>query len=282
MNADRHGHWRIQSLWDSLAPCLPDLSIEVLESLPSTNQALVDRLRLASRNAQGRIIRADDLSPLLLVAVQQTQGRGRLGRSWESVPGASLTFSLSLPIHRPDWSGLSLAVGLSLAEALDPAGQRIGLKWPNDLCLMDSLAAAGLGRKLGGVLIEAVTLGPHKVAVIGVGINVLPLHLAEPVAALSEIDPEARPPAVLARLMPPLARALIDFEARGFVAVAADYARRDVLRGKEVTTTDPACPRGCAAGVAEDGALLLSLDGQTRRIVSGEVSVRPVDAAPVR
>lgn len=274
--ADRHSVWGIHALWDELQGDLPDLSIEVVDRLDSTNVALMDRLRQLTVAAQGRPLRASDLAPSLLVAVQQTQGRGRLGRSWESMPGASLTFSLSLPIHRPDWSGLSLAVGLAVAQALDPQGQAIGVKWPNDLWRLD---APGRGRKLGGILIEGLQVANQRMAVIGIGLNIAPLSLPEPVASVSEILPGLDAPAVLARVMPVLARMLARFEQDGFAGLAADYAQRDLLRGQTVTTTDAACPQGQAEGVAEDGALLVRRDGTLHRIVSGEVSVRPVPAA---
>lgn len=274
---DTSGHWGVQALWEQLSPLLPGLSIEVVERIGSTNVELAERLRMASTSARGRDSRADDLRPALLVAVQQTQGRGRLGRGWQAAPELSLTFSLSLAIHRADWSGLSLAVGLALAEALDPAAGHIGLKWPNDLWLRD-----GSQRKLGGVLIEALPVGDARVAVIGIGLNVKPLPLAESFAALSEFLPEPTPPQVLAQVLPALACALLAFERDGFASVAAAYARRDVLLGHAVSTTDPACPLGLATGVASDGALCVQADGRTWRIVSGEVSVRPAAAPGAR
>ena len=268
------GAWGVQALWERVSPLLPGLSIEVVDRIGSTNVELAERLRLASRNARGRDSRADDLRPTLLVAVQQTQGRGRLGRGWQAAPDLSLTFSLSVPIERADWSGLSLAVGLSLAQSLDPSGQAIGLKWPNDLWLLD-----GSQRKLGGVLIEALPVGDRRVAVIGIGLNVKPLPLAEASASLSEFLPEATPSAVLAQVLPALARDLQGFERQGFAGVAEAFAGRDLLRGQTVTTTDPACPVGLALGVSPDGALLLSVDGRVQPIVSGEVSVRPAAGA---
>lgn len=269
-----HGTWGIQPLWEVLNPLLPGLSIEVVDRVGSTNGALVDRLREASRGARdshGRGLRADDLRPTLLVAIDQTQGRGRLGRAWQSSAGASLTFSLSLALERADWSGLSLAVGTAIAGALDPGGTQIGLKWPNDLWLRQ-----GVGRKLGGVLIEAIGLGDHRIAVIGVGLNVQPVHVAEMAASLSEIDPQLTPASTLARLMPALARALVRFEREGFAGFEAAYAERDLLRGGPVVTTDAACPRGEAIGVDADGGLRVRAeDGSEHRILSGEVSVRP-------
>ncbi len=87
---------------------MPGLTVEVLPEIDSTNTELMRRARA------GRI------DPVLLVGERQTAGRGRLGRGWDSEPGKSLTFSLGLPLAPADWSGLSLAVGVTLAECLDP------------------------------------------------------------------------------------------------------------------------------------------------------------------
>ncbi len=164
----------------------------------------------------------------------------------------------------PDWSGLSLAVGVALADALDPAGAtgapRIGLKWPNDLWLLDSAAEGnGVGRKLGGVLIETVSAGRARLAVIGIGINVLPLGAADTssgVACLQEMEADITPPAALARIALPLAQALKRFEKVGFAAFSAGYAHRDLLLHQPVHTTQPDALDGVAQGVSDFGALL--------------------------
>ena len=276
-------HWGAEALWQAMVPLLPGLSIEVVQTLDSTNSELTDRLRNAGRVQQDRRGgRIGDLAPQMLVAINQTAGRGRLGRRWHATPGSSLTFSLALPLQREDWSGLSLAVGLAVAEALDPHGARIGLKWPNDLILSDapdtgSDAPALAGRKLGGILIESVPVGAQRAAVIGIGLNVLPQPVAEAdygAATLAEIWPEATPQDALARIGEPLARTLLEFERGGFASLQSAYARRDVLHGRQVRTTDAQMPEGVATGVDADGALKVAADGRTRRVVSGEVSVR--------
>lgn len=264
--------WGTPALWETLSPLLPGLSIEVVESIASTNAELVERLRVVASSGRHRHVRADDLNPCLLVAEQQTEGRGRLGRAWQSAAGASLTFSLSLPLQRADWSGLSLAVGLAVAEALDPQAKHLGLKWPNDLWISD-----GSHRKLGGILIEAISVGTSRVAVIGVGLNIQPL--GQGVASLSEFHPGATAAWALGKLMPVLAQRLLRFEQQGFAEAAEAFAQRDILRGRTLTTTDPACPLGLAEGVDVDGALLLRGDTGPHRIVSGEVSVRPAQVA---
>lgn len=258
--------WDAEGLWQRLQPWLPGVSVEVLATCASTNTTLLERAR------------AGDALPCLLVAEQQTQGRGRIGRSWTSSAGASLTFSLSLPLARDDWRGLSLTVGVALADALEPEGSRIGLKWPNDLWLLD---APGRGRKLGGILIETVATPAGRVAVIGVGLNVLPQvagDFASGYACLQEVDARASAPGALAAVALPLAQALRRFVQAGFPAFADGFARRDLLRGQRVSTTSPGVAEGVAEGVDSHGALLVR-ETTLHALSSGEVSARPVAEA---
>jgi BirA family transcriptional regulator, biotin operon repressor / biotin---[acetyl-CoA-carboxylase] ligase len=320
--ASSHLHWQADDLWQQLEPYLPGLSVEVLARAESTNSLLLERARGgggrhdapvstpgeldASRRADidsggrdagssggpyGR--RTGDTQPCLLVAEQQTIGRGRQGRVWHSAAGASLTFSISLPLAPLDWCGLSLAVGVALADALDPpepgrAAPRIALKWPNDLWLYEG---QGRGRKLGGVLIETVAVGPRRMAVIGVGLNVQPLpqqralgDLAHGFASLREIDAHADAPAVLHRVALPLVRAILQFEREGFAGFARAYAPRDLLRGQSVRVLGPRgelVVEGVAEAIAANGALRVRDGaGAVHDISSGEVSVRLPGAAP--
>lgn len=304
--ADGHPplQWGAQALWQELVGLLPGLSVEVLASVDSTNTRLLERARLLSGDRRGPVTtpgdldavragdgrptphgrRQDDNRPALLVAELQTLGRGRQGRTWQSSAGRSLTFSLALPLHPPSWSGLSLAVGVALADALDPASgetpPRLWLKWPNDLWLMD---APGRGRKLGGILIETMAVGERRMAVIGIGLNVLPrattADLSSGYACLQELQADYDAPRALHRVAAPLVRALQTFGREGFAPFAAAFARRDLLFGQPVTTTLQGVPEGVAEGVDEQGALRVRVDGSgLHALVSGEVSVRPVAA----
>jgi len=284
-------HWGTEALWQQLAPLLPGLSVEVVHSTRSTNTTLLERARAVPDTSPGRfdaIVRASvesaafgrraaDLQPCLLIAEHQIAGRGRQGRAWHSSIGASLTFSLGLPLAMADWSGLSLAIGVGLAEALDdPHGgaPRIGLKWPNDLWLLGQPDAT---RKLGGILIETVSAGSQRLAIIGIGINVQPFEPGEintGFAPLHELDTDATAPAVLARIALPLVQAIQQFEREGFGAFAERYAARDVLLGRPVTTTLPEVPQGIARGVSASGELLVETAAGVQRVSSGEVSVR--------
>lgn len=305
---DHSLRWGAETLWEQLTPQLPGLSVEVVARIASTNTALLERARIATPSSEegdmaqvrrsvessafGR--RAADLQPCLLVAEHQTHGRGRQGRLWQAAPGASLTFSLALPLSPKDWSGLSLAVGVALAEALDPQGspvqaqavedtpcasargpgQRLGVKWPNDLWLLDD---KGGGRKLGGILIETVAAGSRRLAVIGIGLNVLPMSTSEistGYACVQEIDPDATAPKVLSQVAKPLVEALLRFEHEGFHAFEAAFAARDMLLGRAVLTTHPDVPEGIVTGLAPDGSLLVRTDRGVMEVGSGEVSVR--------
>lgn len=270
--------WPAEAVWEAVAPLLPGFTVEVLPSIDSTNTELMRRAR------------AGQTEPTLLVAEQQTAGRGRLGRVWQSDVGASLMLSLGLPMVPRDWSGLSLAVGVSVAESLQPTlpplepGQppRIGLKWPNDLWLSGD-------RKLGGILVETASfVAPQAVhpapahgtaaryVVVGIGINVLPRSgegMSMPPGSLQDVEPGLDAPAALLRIVPPLVAMLQGFEACGFAPVQPRFAARDVLQGRPVTLSDG--QTGTAHGVAEDGALLVHTAQGMQAVTSAEISVRP-------
>lgn len=252
--------WPSEALWESLAPHLPGFSVEVLPEIGSTNTELMRRAR------EGQ---AD---PLLLIAERQTAGRGRMGKPWHTGIGDALTFSLGLPLAPRDWSGLSLAVGLAVADGLEPGGNAIAIKWPNDLW-MDG------ARKLCGILIETATLpnaGAVRYVVIGVGINIRPRAaegLSTAPACLQELHPGIEAPDALARVAAPIAHAVLEFAAMGFAPLAPRFAQRDLLRGKNVTLSDGRAGR--CLGVAEDGALRVQTANGLESVTSAEVSVRP-------
>ena len=280
------------ALQQALQALLPGLVVEQVAQIGSTSSELLERAH-----------RAPSGPPCLLVARRQTQGRGRQGKAWLSSPGASLTFSLALPLAPADWSGLSLAVGLALADALDPPQSglpaRLGIKWPNDLLLVDAAPgqasradpdappsprqAGAPGRKIGGILIETVPGQARRTAVVGVGLNVLPLQATpEQVAALpwghadlQQLIPGIDAARALARVAVPLLRALLHFERTGFAPLRAAFARRDLLAGQAVRSSLADGPQGIADGVDATGALWLRDGGHRTAVRSGEISLRP-------
>lgn len=277
--------WPLEAIWQATEPDLPGFTCEVLPEVDSTNTELMRRFK------------AGRLEPTLLVAEKQTAGRGRLGRQWHGGRHGSLMFSLGLKLAPADWSGLSLAVGVSLAESLDAhchADHRIGLKWPNDLWLQTRTKHGFDERKLGGVLVETASFDNARFVVVGVGINVKPVALAaqhelsgQPQASpvptqiapgcLQELAPEADAATTLLCVLPALVQTLLAFEQFGFVPFQARFARRDVLAGRHVLLSGgkPGVS-GQAHGVTESGALLVHTANGMSEITSSEVSVRPV------
>lgn len=286
--------WDAAALQQRLQAIVPGTTVEVRAEAGSTNTELLERQRRATPTAPT----GEPPAPVWLVAERQTAGRGRLGRSWWSEPGSTLTCSLGLALEPADWSGLSLAVGLAVAEALDPlgpldsphpgggepgssGGARIGLKWPNDLWLRSD------DRKLAGILIEAQALRGSAAgargslarwAVVGIGVNLRPPRgeggeFRTGYACLDELEPGITAPGALQRIAPAVLAALQRFEREGLAPLLAAYARRDVLAGRRASAGDLV---GRVTGIAPGGELCLRDDaGQTHRIASGEVSVRP-------
>jgi BirA family biotin operon repressor/biotin-[acetyl-CoA-carboxylase] ligase len=209
----------------------------------------------------------------------QTAGRGRHGRTWRSPPGAGLCLSVAYTFAAQprNLSALTLAIGLGLIDALDRLGiVGIALKWPNDLIAGDG--------KLGGILTESQALVDESIHVVsGVGLNVdLPgdfnlggeAERAQPVADLQGLtDDLPSSNAIAACLVDGLCGVFIDYEARGFAPFAGKWRERDWLRGRELTIDIPRQPfSGIAAGVADDGALLVDIgDGAVQRVTSGTV-----------
>lgn len=214
-------------------------------------------------------------APTLLATEAQTAGRGRAGRSWHSVPGAALTFSLAWKFARPVQAlvGLPLAVGVVIADVLATFDVAVRLKWPNDV-LHD-------GKKLAGILIEtAVAKNPDGVwAVIGIGLNLtmpdsLAAQIGRPAAAASGLQTQRN--ALMAALLNALAEALALFEQDGFKPFMARWNTLHAYAGKAVTILDRGqiLHEGVAVGVDEIGRLIL--DTLTGRVamVTGDVSLR--------
>ena len=273
-------HWGAEQLWLDVVPKLPGFTVEVLPQVDSTNTVLMQRAR------------SGQSTPTLLVAESQTAGRGRQGRSWHSQPGDSLMYSLGLMLRPRSWSGLSLVVGMSIAQSLQAMGTegaaQIGVKWPNDLWLRD-------GRKLGGTLIETANVPVDPAAcewgsgedaarfvILGTGINVRTPHMlaqqvSTPPASLQDLDAAWTAPRALQQLLPRLVDDVLLFADEGFAPFQPRFAQWDVLRGQRVHLSDGT--QGEAAGVDMDGTLLLRTAHGLHAVLSGDVSVRPVHMA---
>lgn len=246
---------------------LPQSSIDLhyFLEIDSTNTYLLQRPNASTQHLQ------------VATTEFQTAGRGRRGRQWQSPFAANIYLSLKREFScgLEGLSGLSLAVGVAIAETLQVyCDDAIELKWPNDIRAQQ--------RKLGGVLIElsGEAGGPCQV-VIGIGINVH-MQVAQAAAidqAWISLDQLSRTPvsrtSLIAQLVERLALSCEQFEREGFAPFCAAFNQRDEFFGKPVTITgvNEIC-EGREAGVDEFGSLLLNSDHGLRKIIAGEVSLR--------
>ena len=213
-----------------------------------------------------------------IVAGAQHAGRGRLGRTWFSPPGAGLYVSTIIrraPIAR--W--LTLAGGVAVADGIRGAtGLPVEIKWPNDVV---AVGAGGFKarRKLAGILAEASSTGGElQHVVLGFGINMrtvtLPPELAARATSIeTELGRRVDAGPVLAGALTALHEVLRAVEQRGGSAIAARWlALAPSARGAKIAWDGPSgAVEGVTAGLDADGALLARTPGGIERILSGEV-----------
>lgn len=245
-------------------PAAQVVAVRVVARTGSTNADLLAHIGMIS-------------SPVLLIAENQTAGRGRAGRAWHSAPDASLTFSLAWNFRRPvqELVGLPLAVGAVIAEVLKSFGIDTLLKWPNDV-LKD-------GRKLSGILIETASVDSSREqrtwAVIGIGLNLampgeLATRIGHAVADASESSLDRN--SLMAALLNALAEALVLFEAQGFLAFMTRWNDLHAYAGQPVVIIDRGrtLHEGIAAGVDATGRLQLDTAAGRIAVMAGDVSLR--------
>ncbi|MGE0448659.1 MAG: biotin--[acetyl-CoA-carboxylase] ligase [Vicinamibacterales bacterium] len=243
-------------------------SVLYFESIGSTND--VAATLAGTGAAEGAVV----------IAEQQTAGRGRMGRTWFSPPASGLYVSVVLAPTRaridPQRATmlLTLAAGVALAEAVERAtGLVPAIKWPNDLLVGT--------RKLAGILAEGVASGSSRVhsVVLGYGINVAPAayppELAVRATSLeSELGRAVDRGAVCAESLASLSRVYTRLLDGDFDAILDDWrARAPGSRGRRVAWDAPGGHErtGVTHGIDDSGALLVRVDGRIERIVAGEV-----------
>jgi BirA family biotin operon repressor/biotin-[acetyl-CoA-carboxylase] ligase len=234
---------------------------------------------VTSTNDEARRLAEDEDAPsgTIVIAHEQTAGRGRGGRSWSSPAGAGIYLSM---LFRPDSLGeapVSILAGLGVVRALDAAfpGLDPRVKWPNDLY------ADGL--KFGGILAEATWAGPKlNYLVVGAGLNVRPLgegisqRIARRATSIDEVL-ESKVPlvdvadAVVSGMSTHLAAGHPQLQGRDL----ADLDRYDGMRDRRGVLTPPDGEElpGMCVGIAPDGALLFRPDrGALRRVTDGSLT----------
>lgn len=243
----------------ALGPATSWREVRVVPSTGSTNADLA------------RAARAGEAPGVALVASEQTAGRGRRDRTWESPAGTGVALSVLLQPRPPfpQWGWLSLLAGLAVTSALaelSPAPDRVELKWPNDVLVG--------GRKVCGILSEAVQRADGACAVVGMGINItlgageLPVPTATSLLLEGiDTDPNHVVVAVLRRFEEYYAR----WQDTG--SLRAEYEGRCSSVGAElhVVVDEHRTVAGRGHGVDEDGRLLVATDSGVQAFAAGDV-----------
>jgi BirA family biotin operon repressor/biotin-[acetyl-CoA-carboxylase] ligase len=252
---------RVRTLLEAAGNAWP-APIEHFDLVTSTNDIARERARSG----------APHLSVVL--AGQQSAGRGRQGRVWIS-PAGNLFLSVLLRPPRPfaDAGLIPLAAGVAAAEALEAFGVGARLKWPNDLVVAE--------KKIGGLLAEAASAGEGvESVVLGIGLNLslapadAPEALRDAVTSVkAETGRTITPEEAAAQALGRVAVWYHTLARDGAAAVLAAWRARSVpWWGRPVEVrAGQGVVRGVARGVDERGALLLDLEGGTRAVLlSGE------------
>jgi BirA family transcriptional regulator, biotin operon repressor / biotin---[acetyl-CoA-carboxylase] ligase len=220
----------------------------------------------ASCDTTQELLGADLAEGALAVCDEQTQGRGRLGRSWTAPSGTAILCSLLLrPSADRVVSELSLVAGTAVAEAIEGAvALAVQVKWPNDVMLNR--------RKVAGILAEASDGG----VVVGIGVNVnqersdLPEDANVPAGSLYTIDGIKRERGPL--LVAILDRLEVNYDAwaeRGLDGVYDSLGSRDFLRGRRIAVNGES---GVGVKIDRDGRFVVDVGGEHRAVESGEIA----------
>ena len=237
--------------------------------------------RIDSTNQYAKRI-AEEGAPdgTLIIADEQTAGKGRSGRTWVTPPAEAIAFTLLLrPKLSPDRiSMVTLVMGLAVTNAVNSLyGVSAGIKWPNDVVIK--------GRKLCGILTEmSAEVRQVNYIVIGVGINAnltsFPEEIREIATSLKlEMGRDINRAELIARVMTEFERLYAEFEAQGDLgAVMQEYNELCLNAGSKVRVLDPNGEyTGTSRGINSMGELLVETeDGKMQEVYAGEVSVRGI------
>lgn len=231
--------------------------LEIFDVIDSTNTYLLDQAKLGAPSGS------------VCLAEQQTQGRGRRGRSWFSPPCTNIYFSFLWRFSTlENISGLSVAVAVMVATVLKKYGiSNIELKWPNDVLFA--------GRKLAGILLER----KESAVVIGIGLNVYLPNDADPnwIAIHDITGQDVSRNHLVGLLTNELLSQLSLYQRRGLSAFLEGWRQHDSLVNKKVTLQTPEHVfSGVMKGINEQGELILQEDttNALRTFSYGEVSCR--------
>ncbi len=248
---------------------LPVSGLRYFDSVPSTND---EALQWAE---------AGGADGALVVADEQTAGRGRLNRRWVTRPGAALALSLLLHPGEQELGRLLLFSPLAALALHDALEQRWGLgsqiKWPNDVLLA--------GRKVAGILVESAWLGSQLLGVVvGVGINIAPSSVppaGELIFPATSIEDQLGRPVDRLELMRALLEEMFAWRPRlGSPEFYQTWEDHLAYRGEWVQIQQLGQPslEGIVLGIAPGGNLRLQTEeGKEVNVAAGDVRLRPMN-----
>ncbi len=233
---------------------------------------------IASTNDWAMAQFQDGRVPSVCFAEQQTQGRGRNGRSWVSPPAQNIYMSLAWTFGfvADELHGLGLAIGVVIVRLLKKYGINAQLKWPNDV-LVD-------GKKIAGILIESRIRANRSISVvIGIGLNIdMQIMSAEQIdQQWTDMKREVNLQKNISRnqvaglLLSNILKACEDYGVYGFSAYKDEWQGYDICRQVEleIITADGVI-YGKGLGITDNGALRVMSAGQERVFYAADVSIR--------
>jgi BirA family biotin operon repressor/biotin-[acetyl-CoA-carboxylase] ligase len=250
-------------------------NLEIFKTIDSTNKYALEKAEIKAS------------SGAVVLAEQQTAGRGRRGKEWVSPFAANIYLSIVWDFEQGAQAleGLSLAVGVAVKRALNTHGlDVVQLKWPNDIYIE--------GQKLGGILLEMIgDPAGHCSVIVGVGINVaMPEEQAvvidqdwTDVKTQKQVQHDGTQETghfsknyLASTLISEIIVLLSDFQAKGFSFYRDEWQAADAFNGKQAAISTPKQSIvGIVRGVDSNGALRLELDnGKIESFIGGELSLR--------
>ena len=259
--------------------------VDILKNISAVHKESLKELtifeEIGSTNdeAKTKLTEIENLNDSLVIfAEQQTSGKGRRGKTWESPANVNiyLSFGWYSSLKLSDLEGLSLATGVEISNHLEPIiGESLKLKWPNDLFLSE--------KKTGGILVETTTNQKGTSIVVGVGLNVLMSDKEE-----NSIDQDWTSLSIhfgkdfdrnkiAGHILEALFHLKNNFETNGFSHYKDRFEELNILKNKEcLATFDDMSLMGLVEGITENGELIFNENGKIHRLRYGDVSIKKI------
>ena len=239
--------------------CDLEWNLSLYEELESTNDYLIE---VSNPNEY-----------CLCVAESQTKGRGRNLKSWQSPKYENIYMSLSFSTkgELKNFSSFSLVTALAVHNVLLRQNIFTEIKWPNDIYLNK--------KKIGGILIETFTKDRKNLIVVGIGLNIFMKNNTEidrdwTSLKLEFENIEIDRNEIISEIANEVLLSKLNFEKKGFDDFVKDFNRLNFLKDKKVFLSNSVNKEGTALDINSDGSLNVRMGNKTKKISSGEVSIK--------